>query len=187
MNRPILTVLLAAGLAATLQAQTNAPAAADRSIDIRSLPGEVEFDLKARVAVYRGNVRVESQGMQLTCGVLTAKFPATGSRVESFVAEEKVVIDLLDEKGQKVHGTGDKLVYAYTVTATTTNEVVELMGNCILETPQGPMAGDAMRLDRINNKFNITNPQGLFREAAASKTNRVGSPKVEPGQPSPSP
>ena len=185
MNRPFLTVLLASCLVSVLNAQTNAPAAADRNIDISSKEGE--FDLKAKVAVYRGNVRVEGQGMQLACEALTAKLPATGSRVESFVAEEKVVFDLVDEKGQKVHGTGDRLVYTYTVTETTTNEVVELMGNPILETSQGPMTGDVMRLDRINNKLNITNPHLLFREASASNTNQIKSPNVEPGQQSPPP
>ena len=180
MNRPLLTFLLFVCLAVTLKAQTNAPTVPSRNIEIFSKEGE--FDLKEKVVIYRGTVRVEGQGMQLTCETLTAKMPATGNRVESLVGEGMVVIDLVDEKGQKIHGTGDKLVYTYATTDTTTNEIVQLTGNPILETTQGPVTGDVITLDRINNKLKVTNPHMTLRGEANSKTNLVNSPQAEPGK-----
>ena len=185
MNRPLLILLLVACLAIGLKAQINAPAAADRNIDISSKEGE--FDLKARVAVYRGNVRVEAQGMQLTCEILTAKLPATGSRIENFVGEENVVIDLVDEKGQKIHGTGNRLVYTYSVTGAATNEIVELTGNPVLDTAQGTLTGDVITLDRLNNKLKAVTPKMLLRPEAVGTTNVVESTNAPAHEPAPPP
>ena len=195
MNRRLLTFLstflLVSGVEAQtnlpisgLQAQTNTPAVTNRNIDIRS--NELECDLKGKVAFYRGNVRVEGQGMQLGCEALTAKLPATGNRVESFVAEEKVVFDLVDEKGQKMHGTGDKLVYTYSATGTATNEVVELTGSPRLETADGVLTGERITYDRQNSKLTVLPAKMQFRPGAAGATNVLQA--IAPAhKPAPSP
>jgi lipopolysaccharide transport protein LptA len=185
MNRSLLTLLFAAGLGATLNAQTNAPAAADRNVVIDS--NEWEFDLKAKVSVHRGNVRAEAQGMHLTCEKLTAKLPATGSRIESFVGESNIVINFVDEKGQKYHGTGDKLIYTFAASAAATNETAELLGHPVLETSQGSMTGDVMVYDLITRKLTVlTNVNTSFRAETRGKTNQVVSPTNEPvARPSP--
>lgn len=179
MKEFLLTLMLSAGLAVGVRAQTNAPAAPDQNINITSQ--KAEFDLKSKVAVYAGEVRVEGQGFDLACEVLTARLPATGDRIESFVGESNVVINLVDEKGQKIHGTGDKLIYTFATSATGTNETIELLGNSMLETPQGSMSGDAMVYDRITSKLTVvTNAHGWFRAETRGKTNAIASPKPEP-------
>ena len=190
MNRPLLTLLAFACLAGVLKAQTNLATVTGKSIEIRS--DAAEFDLKTRLAIHRGNVRVAGEGMQLACETLTAKLPVTGGRIESMVAETNVVIDLMDEKGQmvekgqKIHGTGDKLVYTYATTDTATNEIVQLMGNPILKIIEGPVTnvvtGDVITLDRINNKLKVTNYHGTLGGEANSKTNLVKPPQAEPGK-----
>jgi lipopolysaccharide transport protein LptA len=184
MNRPLLTILLVAGLAVVSNAQTNVPTAAGKDIEISSRKGE--FDLKAKTAVYSGGVRVEGQGMLLTCETLTAKLPATGNRLESFVGESNVVVNFVDEKGQKTHATGEKLVYTFAVSETTTNETIELQGNPVLETPQGPMTGKAMIYDRTTSKLRVDQPNAVLRPETAGKTNQVVSPANAPEtQPAP--
>jgi len=169
MNRPLLTVLLFACLALVLRAQTNAPAPASRDIEISSKEGE--FDLKTRVAIYRGNVQVVGRGMQLTCETLTAKLSAGGNRIENFVGEEKVVFDLVNEKGEKLRGTGDKMVYTYTAADAGTNEMVELTGNPVLETAQGVVRGDVITYDRLNGKLKATNYRTKFLVEGVNETN----------------
>ena len=186
MNRSLPTLLLAAGLAVVLNAQTNAPPTLDRNIDITSQ--KAEFDLKSKVAVYSGAVRVEGRGLDLACDLLTAKLPATGDRIESFVGESNVVLNLVDEKGQKIHGTGDKLIYTFATSAAATNETIELVGHPVLETPQGSMSGDAMVYDRITSKLTVvTNAHGWFRAETGGKTNQMASPKPEPAPPATAP
>jgi lipopolysaccharide transport protein LptA len=182
MNISSGTALFVLLLVSVSNAQTNAPATTNRNIDIQS--NELECDLKARVAFHRGNVRVEGQGMQLACESLTAKLPATGSRIESFVAEQKVVFDLVDEKNQKIHGTGDKLVYTYSATGTTTNEIVELTGSPRLETAQGVLTGDLITYDRLNSKLTVSPAKMRFQPEAVGATNVLDAiaPAYMPGR-----
>ena len=190
MNRLLLTLLLAACPAIASKAQTNAPSPSNRDINIYSK--EAEFDLKAKVTVYRGDVRVEGHGMQLACETLTAKLPPAGGRIDSMVAETNVIIDSVDEtgqmveKGQKIHGTGDKLVYTFSITGTATNEIFQLMGNPILKIIEGlvtnVVTGDVITLDRISKKLKVTNYHGTLGGEANSKTNLVNPPQAEPGK-----
>src|ERR1051325_6931878 len=121
-----LTISLAV-LAAALVAQTGSPSSAkpERAPTVITSDA-VDFDLKTRLAVYRGNVRVEDPTMTLTCATMTAKVPESGGPIESLVAEQNVVIDATDDKGRITHGTCDKLVYTYHVAGGVTNETVEL-------------------------------------------------------------
>jgi lipopolysaccharide export system protein LptA len=61
-----------------------------------------------------------------------------------------------------------------------TNETIELQGNPVLETKEGPMTGDVMTYDRIRNKLNVTNPHMLIRGEAVGKTNQIALPKSAP-------
>jgi lipopolysaccharide export system protein LptA len=79
-------------------------------------------------ALFRGKVRMNHPNMQWSSGQITALAPPGGGRMNRVVAEQDVVFDLLDAKGQKVHGTGDEAVYTYGITGTTTNEAMVLTG-----------------------------------------------------------
>ena len=45
------------------------------------------------------------------------------------IAEPDVVFDLLDDQGRVFHGMGQKAVYTRRVSATVTNDIMELTGN----------------------------------------------------------
>ena len=123
----------------------------------------VDFDLNTRVAVYRGNVRVNDPQMKLSCELLTATAPAGGGRIESIVAERNVVIEMRDESGQTNHATGDKLVYTFKIVDGVTNEVAVLTGHPRLEQPDFTVTGDALEWDRGNKQLRVSNQQMVFR------------------------
>ena len=171
---------LLAGLTFRLPAQTGG---ITNFSDIHIFSDQAEFDLESNVAIYRGNVRVEEARMKLTCDLLTAKLPQRGGRIESIVAEQNVKFDLTDEKGQTVHGRGDKAVYTYQVSESGTNEVMELMGNPVLETVQGDLTGDVITYDRTTGRFRATNQRTVVRADQTGDTNAL--PLLKP-QPAPS-
>jgi lipopolysaccharide transport protein LptA len=166
MNKPWPALVLAVPLCGTaLHAQTNPPApqsGTDRPLT-QITSDSVDFDLKTRVAVYRGHVRVDDAKMKLTCDVLTAKVPEAGGGFDRIEAEQSVVIDAVDAKGETNHALADKMIYTYKIDGGKTNEVVELIGNPRLEAPQGTLTGDVIVWDRANNRVSATNMKMSFR------------------------
>jgi lipopolysaccharide transport protein LptA len=130
-----------------------------------------EFDLKSNTVVYLGSVRVEATNLQLLCEHLTSVLPTQGGRIERVVARTNVVIDLTDEKGQKLHATGEQAVYSYTVSTGQTNETIELTGNPMLDNPQGTLAGDVITYDLITGKVRATNQRMIVNQDKPGLTN----------------
>ena len=92
--------------------------------------------------------------MNLTCETLAVDFPRGGGAAERIVAERAVEFDLMDDKGQKIHGTGQKALYTYQVTAAGTNDLVELTGNPMLTMTNGStFQNSVIILDRGNGKL----------------------------------
>ena len=184
--KTFLLLLVLTGAGSALKAQTNTPplqtntsARAAAETHIFSDDG-VHFDLKTHMAVYRGHVRVDDPKMRLTCETMTANVPEAGGRIDSIVAEQNVVIETLDEKGQTNRATADKAVYTYKVAGSVTNETVELTGNPLLEWPQGTMRGDPIVWDRINNQVRAWHrTETVIRSSPAEKTNVVVKPQVK--------
>jgi lipopolysaccharide transport protein LptA len=144
---------------------TNAPAPKPQPRGPTRIESDsVDFDLTAREATYRGHVRVDDPEMKLSCEWLVADLPQTGGRINHIVAETNVVIDATDDKGQKMHATGEKAVYVYSVPNGVTNETVTLTGHPELSNAQGTSTGDVIVWDRVNNHLNITNPRIVFRQ-----------------------
>jgi lipopolysaccharide export system protein LptA len=173
-------IIIAGWCSLTVHAQTNATAqsspasATTNSPDATRPPraptridsDSADFDLVARTATYRGDVRVDDTEMKLTCAWLVADVPQAGGRPNRIVAETNVVIDFTDTKGQTNHATSDKAVYLYNVQNGVTNETVTLTGNPQpqVENAQGTQAGDVIVWDRANNKIHFDNPHMIFRQ-----------------------
>lgn len=134
------------------------------------------FDLKARTAIYLGSVHVRDPRMELSCEVLTVKLAGPGGKFQNIIAETNVVMEFQDDKGQKIRGTGGKAIYTYNVTATYTNDVMELMDNPLLQTAQGNWKGDVITLDRINNTVKATNSRMLITQPAGATNRSLLSP-----------
>jgi lipopolysaccharide transport protein LptA len=146
---------------------TNAPAPKPqaRPETLIEADGPADFDLAGRRVIYHEHVRVDSPNMKLSCEWLAADLPQTGGRVTNIVAETNVVIDATDDKGQKMHATGDKAVYVYTVENGVTNETVTLTGHARLENTQGWLTGDSIIWDRVHERLSVpSNPKMIFHQ-----------------------
>ena len=157
---------------------TNAPAVkpqpprAPTRIDSDS----VDFDLTARVATYRGHVYVDDPAMKLKCEWLVADLLQAAGRVTNIVAETNVVVDATDDKGQKMHATGDKAVYVYNVQDGVTNETVTLTGNARIENAKGWLTGEPIVWDRANGSLTAANEHMVFWQNLNGETAGTNSP-----------
>ena len=172
--------ILPASLALALSAQTNSPPAdADAGPPPAASPATVRtnappanatltdrapkeifsdsanFDLKTRIAVFIGHVRVTDPQLKMTCGIMTARVPESG-KIDSIVAEQDVVIDGVDNQGRPVHATGEKAVYSYRATDSVTNDTVVLTGHPEVKSKMFTGSGETITWDRINNGVSVT-------------------------------
>ncbi len=93
------------------------------------------------------------------------------------VAEQAVVFDLTDAKGQTIHGKGEKVVNTYSITPIATNDLIELTGDPILETTNGTFRNSIILLDRAHNKLLALGKYQMQGVADASATNTFQWPK----------
>src|SRR5258707_1053945 len=114
--------------------------------------------------------------MQWTCRKLSVRLPSGGGQINSIVAEDEVNFDLTDDKGLKIHGAGEKAVYTYAVTATATNDLMELTGNPMLQTTNGIFSNSIIVLDRAHNKLLAPGKYRLVGLANATATNAFQFP-----------
>ena len=121
--------------------KTNAPAG-----DTEIFCDYFDYNTKTRVAVYRGHVRVVDPQMKLWSETLQASVPEKGGKPDHIVAETNVVIDFVQD-GQTTHAIGERAVYDRKVSATATNEIMELAGNPKLERTNGWMMADSIIMD----------------------------------------
>ena len=148
-----------------------------------------EWHITEKVYIYRGNVRVDSPQMKLTCELLTIEAPELADgKFNRAIAETNVVIDWVDNNGTN-HATADKAVYDYVVTNLVklpekqyqTNSGVVLTGKPY---PYANVGGTELKSDPIiwdriknvvyapkNQETVITTKTNLFDMGVSGKTN----------------
>ena len=190
-------LILAAAPVLALRAQTNPPApeisaakiAALTATSTNALPRERppivieadhgDFDLKNRIGIYSGNVRVTDPQMKLTCEMLTAIIPTNGNRIDTIVAERNVKIDGEDSKGRRVRVMSDKAVYAYRSSSLVTNETVTLTGNVFVDSAMFKGTGDPLVWDRITDTIHGENMKMQIQPETKPATN---APPTKPDE-----
>ncbi len=81
-------------------------------------------------ALFQGGVRITHPQMKWACEEITMlSLAELGKDGHLVIAEPDVVFDVTDDQGRSFHGTGDKAVFTHRVTATVTNDIMQLMGN----------------------------------------------------------
>ena len=171
-------------IAATNAPSTEAPAFAPTNSIIRAATeissDSANFDLKSRIAVYVGNVHVKDPQMEMTCGIMTARVPASG-RIDSIVAEQNVIIDTADEHGDPIHATGDKAVYTYKVTDVGTNETIELSGtNTTFRSRTFNGTGNPIIWDRLNGNIRGSHLRMSIESLPSRIRTNAAPPVVKP-------
>jgi len=157
---------------------TNAPAVKPpppRAVRSKSTRSD-SMRVGARGATYRGHVYVDDPAMKLRCEWLVANLLQTAGRVTNIVAETNVVIDATDDKGQTMHATSDKAIYAYAVQNGVTNETVTLTGNAKVENAKGWLTGEPIVWDRANGSLTAANEHMVFWQNLNGETAGTNSP-----------
>jgi len=200
MKKPLLLLLLATVTGLAALAQANPPAAAKPHKDI--LRGGTNtitsdhFDMDTEghkiVMIYTGHVHIDSADMHLACAKITS-YPAAsgGSHPERIVAEAgetqtNVVIDLVDDKGELNHVTGQLAVYEYKVAAGATNETVTVTGHPYIDTPMMFGPADVMVWNRATGHMSAKNPLFTSKQdidAMMSHTNNPARATTNPPAP----
>jgi lipopolysaccharide transport protein LptA len=172
---------MAAGM--ILQAQTNVTAIPPPRAPTLINSVSADFDLTARRAVYRGNVRVDDPQMKLTCEELTADLPQSGGHINHLVALTNVVVDFIDQKGQTNHVTSARMVYDYKVVNAVTNETVTWTGNAKVENAQGWLTGEPIVWDRANNSIHAENQKMILRQTITTELVNTNAPVIKTNLP----
>jgi len=156
-TNPAAPDIAAAKTQALAATSTNTPPREQSSIVIEAEQGD--FDLKNRIGIYSGNVRVTDTNppMKLTCEVLTATMPTNANRIDNIIAERNVRIEGMDKKGRALHAISDKAVYAYQMANSVTNETITLTGNVFVDSAMFKGTGDPLVWDRINDSIHGKN------------------------------
>ncbi len=138
-----------------------------------------EYTVGPEGALFRGAVRLDHPQMQWICERITALVPPGGGQINRTVAEQAVVFDLTDDKGQQVHGTGEKAVYTYGSTATVTNEIMALTGSpATLTTTNFTGQNSVFILDLANHRLGAPGRSKYVMRglASAGGTNTIRMP-----------
>lgn len=138
-----------------------------------------DYTLRQDSAIFRGGVYVSHTNMNWACESLTVQ-SIPGGKV--LTAEQGVVFDLIDEHGQKIHGTGNKAIYTNSITGSVTNDLLTLFGTsakpAVLTSTNGTtFYNPVIILDRTSG--NISGPGPEFRITgtnAVANTNLFLSP-----------
>ena len=105
-------------------------------------------------AIFQGGVYVTHPQMSLACQTLTVALPPEGGQIESILAEQSITFDLMDARGQKVQGKGDKAYYTYAAGPERTNSIVQIFGNpAQVESTNGVTRNPLLILDLLRNKL----------------------------------
>jgi lipopolysaccharide export system protein LptA len=143
-----------------------------------------EYFLTRKQAQFRGGVYISHPRLVWSCETMTADLPASGGRMDHIVSDDKVTFDLADEKGQKVHGTGNQAVYQATYTGGITNESITLKGSpsrLLSITPAGltnTLRSPVLLLDLSRHKFIVPPGDWVVRGTTpAPQTNAFHMPE----------
>jgi lipopolysaccharide export system protein LptA len=145
-----------------------------------------EYTLGTNSASFRGEVHACHPQMEWFCKTLVLKSPAQmHGKADGIVAEEGVEFDLQNEDGQKVHGTGDKAVYTFSISDSVTNDLLTLTGDpATLVTTNGTVRNDRIIYNHATGQLSA--PGGKYRIEGAAPglgSNAFILPKAKIGRP----
>lgn len=139
-----------------------------------------DYTLRQDWALFRGGVYASHTNMNWACETLLVQ-SIPGGKV--LTAEQGVVFDLVDERGQKIHGTGNKAIYTNSVIGSVTNDLLTLFGtsakHAVLTTTNATWDNTIIILDRVSGKLTTPGSEYHIRgtNAVSSTTNLFLSPK----------
>jgi len=139
-----------------------------------------EYFLTPDSALFRGGVRIEHPQMKWACPEITMLSPPElGKDGRIMIAEPGVVFDVTDDQGRNFHGTGDKAVYTHRITATLTNDIMDLTGNpAVVEATNIVARNKLIILDLANHRFAAPGKSKLWAATPPGAPTTFGAPKT---------
>lgn len=158
---------------------TNAPSAATApkaSAEFAELiAGQYAF--RQGQARFVDKVFITHPRMNWACEEMTVRFPEGAAAVDQIVAERSVKFDLVNERGQQVHGEAGKAVYTYEVKGGVTNDFMVLTGNPFVQRVD-PATGnptvfrnDVIIYDRTRNQIAAPGQVSILGYGKFAETN----------------
>ncbi|HEV2207766.1 MAG TPA: hypothetical protein VG167_03275 [Verrucomicrobiae bacterium] len=138
-----------------------------------------EYVLSRDLGVFRGGVYVSHTNMNWACESMTVQAIPGG---QVLTAEQGVVFDLMNDRGQKTHGLGDKAVYTNSIVGTVTNELLTLTGQpAVLISTNGTVENSVIIMDQIRGTVVVKGKDyRLSGTAKAVDTNLFTLPRNKP-------
>jgi lipopolysaccharide export system protein LptA len=141
-----------------------------------------DYTLRQDEALFRGGVYASHTNMNWACESLRVQSIPGGTVL---TAEQGVVFDLVDERGQKIHGTGNKAIYTNSIIGSVTNDLLTLFGTtakpAVLTTTNGTFDNPVITLDRVTGKLTALGSEFHIRGTnAVASTNLFLSPTRKP-------
>jgi lipopolysaccharide export system protein LptA len=139
-----------------------------------------QYFLTPESALFQGGVRIEHPQMKWNCQEITMlSLPELGKAGRIVIAEPGVVFDFTDDQGRSFHGTGEKAVYTHRITATLTNDIMELTGNpAMLEATNLVGRNKVITLDLASHKLTARGRYKLWAAAPESAPTTFRPPKI---------
>ena len=137
-----------------------------------------DYTLTPALSVFRGGVHAKHPQMDWVCDRLTIRsLPGDGKVV---FGDKAVSFTLIDDKGQKMEGNGDHIIYTNNVTSTLTNDIIYLRGNpATLEVTNTIISNTNIIYDRVTDTLSA--PGGAYKITGTAKasagTNMFKLPK----------
>jgi lipopolysaccharide export system protein LptA len=133
-----------------------------------------EYTLGTNSASFLGGVSVKHPQMNMNCKTLNLHGDAM---THNLVARDTITFDLMSEKDQKIHGTGQKAVYTYGVVGGRTNDLLELTGKPVLSMADGStFENDIIILDRANGMLKAPGKYRIRQPLKPGATNAIHLP-----------
>ncbi|HOX56161.1 MAG TPA: LptA/OstA family protein [Candidatus Paceibacterota bacterium] len=137
-----------------------------------------QYLLTPATGLFHGGVRIEHPQMKWTCEELTMLSPPElGKDGRMLIAEPSVVFDLQNAQGQTLRGTGQKAVFTRRLTATLTNDLMELTGTpAVLAATNIVIRNKTIALDLSSHKLTTPGRYNFRGPLPASATNLFRPP-----------
>jgi len=134
------------------------------------------YHLQEQTAVFHGGVYVTHPQMNWACETLTVQMPPSGGQVDHILADQAVVFEYLMD-GRKVHGTGEKAIYSYSVTNGATNSLLQLFGDpAELKLTNNTVQNKVIVLDLAEGRLKMQGPYTIRGTGPALPTNNFQLP-----------
>jgi hypothetical protein len=111
--------------------------------------------------------------MDCVCEEMNVEFSSGNKKDSRITAQRAVDFHLIGRDGKSVHGSCEKVLYTYNITAGITNDLAVLTGSPVLEAAEGTVTNSVIILDRANHNISAPGKYKMYGKAESPGTNVI--------------